>query len=67
MKDFFSNMFKKATDFISEQAQNLEKLKDNVVEHLENMKQQEEEMKKFIKSSKVRKQMKKPMDALKQI
>jgi hypothetical protein len=31
------------------------------------LKQQEEEMKKFIKSSKVRKQMKKPMDALKQI
>ncbi len=43
MKDFFSNIFKKATDFISEQAQNLEKLKDNVVEHLDNMKQQEED------------------------
>lgn len=31
------------------------------------LKKQEEEMKKYIKSSKVRRQMKKPMEALKQI
>jgi hypothetical protein len=42
MKDFFSNLFKKATDFVSEQAQNLEKLKESLTEQLNQQGQEKE-------------------------
>ncbi len=40
MKDFFSNLFKKATDFVAEQTQNIEKTLDGLRDSVQNFNEQ---------------------------